>query len=186
MPAVPDRPIPIDLGDLILRAVTVADARAVADAFADPQLRMWNPPPVHELGPDAAALAWIRDRADWSAGIRVAWGVAAAGSGEFLGSVSVRVELSHGNGSIGYWTVPAARGRGIATRAVRAAAGFTFEKLGLHRIELAHALDNPASCRVALSAGFPLEGTLREAYAYGDGRRHDEHLHARLSTDGLG
>jgi hypothetical protein len=28
-----------------------------------------------------------------------------------------------------------------------------------------------------------VEGTLREAYAYGDGVRHDEHLHARLRTD---
>ncbi|WP_223884412.1 GNAT family N-acetyltransferase [Micromonospora craniellae] len=42
---------------------------------------------------------------------------------------------------------------------------------------------NPASCRVAERAGYPVEGTLRESHRYGDGRRYDEHLHARLATD---
>jgi RimJ/RimL family protein N-acetyltransferase len=55
--------------------------------------------------------------------------------------------------------------------------------LRLHRIELCHAVANPASCRVADRAGYRAEGTLRESYRYGDGRRYDEHLHARLATD---
>jgi hypothetical protein len=36
---------------------------------------------------------------------------------------------------------------------------------------------------VALKAGYPVEGTLRQSYIYGDGRRYDEHLHARLASD---
>ena len=42
---------------------------------------------------------------------------------------------------------------------------------------------NPASCAVALRAGYPLEGLLRQSFVYGDGQRYDEHLHARLVTD---
>ncbi|MGI5242631.1 GNAT family N-acetyltransferase [Dactylosporangium sp. CA-139066] len=183
MPAVPSDPVPIDLGDLVLRATAEADAPAVLAAFADPQLRLWNPPPRYDDDPDANVLAWISDRADWSTGIRVAWAVAAAGGGPLIGSVSVRVDGAQANGSIGYWTVPAARGRGVASRAVRAAARFAFDVVGLHRIELAHAVANPPSCRVAQSAGFALEGVLREAYTYGDGTRQDEHLHAKLRTD---
>ena len=31
--------------------------------------------------------------------------------------------------------------------------------------------------------GFTLEGETRSSYRYGDGKLHDEHLHARLATD---
>ncbi|MDQ1615779.1 MAG: hypothetical protein QOJ60_1718, partial [Actinomycetota bacterium] len=51
------------------------------------------------------------------------------------------------------------------------------------RVELYHAVANPASCRVAEKVGFRHEGTLRQSYVYGDGTRHDEHLHARLAGD---
>ena len=42
---------------------------------------------------------------------------------------------------------------------------------------------NPGSCRVAERAGYLLEGTLRDSHRYGDGRRYDEHVHGRLTTD---
>jgi RimJ/RimL family protein N-acetyltransferase len=176
MADVPPVVVPIDLGDLVLRAPVDADVPAIAAAFTDPVLLQWSPPVQED------ALAWIRDRADWSTGARVGWVVAADG-GPVLGSVSIRVDGGLDHGMIGYWTVPAARGRGIARRSVRAAAQFGFDVVGLHRIELCHAVGNPGSCRVAEAAGFPLEGVMREAYTYGDGRRHDEHLHARLRTD---
>ena len=84
---------------------------------------------------------------------------------------------------IGYRVVPAARGRGIATEAVTAATAWAFENLDLVRIELAHAVDNAASCLVAIRSGYQLEGTMRQSYVYGDGNRYDEHLHARLIGD---
>ena len=71
----------------------------------------------------------------------------------------------------------------MAAAAVRTAARFAFEVLGLQRVELFHAVDNPASCRVATKAGFALEGTHRSSFRYGDGRLHDEHSHARLAAD---
>ncbi len=74
----------------------------------------------------------------------------------------------------------------MATAAVVAATRRAFEVHGLRRVELFHAVDNPASCTVAERAGFRWEGTLRESYVYGDGRPHDEHLHARLVTDAAG
>ncbi|MBM0226456.1 GNAT family N-acetyltransferase [Micromonospora sp. ATA51] len=73
---------------------------------------------------------------------------------------------------------------GIASAAVTALTTWAFAQLPLHRIELCHAVANRASCRVAARAGYPAEGTLRESYRYGDGRRYDEHPHARLATDG--
>lgn len=54
----------------------------------------------------------------------------------------------------------------------------------LHRLELEHAVDNTASCRVALKAGYAYEGTRRSAALHADGW-HDMHLHAHLQDRSL-
>ncbi|SCF41780.1 Protein N-acetyltransferase, RimJ/RimL family [Micromonospora echinospora] len=166
--------------ELLLRPWREEDAADVLAALRDPETAQWNPSaPGLDL---AGAQAWTRARADWSAGTHASFAVTDATSGALTGSVSLH-RIQGDEASIGYWTVPAARGRGVATAAVRLVTGWAFGSLGLHRIELCHAVANPASCRVAARAGYPLEGTLRESHRYGDGRRHDEHLHARLATD---
>jgi RimJ/RimL family protein N-acetyltransferase len=66
---------------------------------------------------------------------------------------------------------------------VDAVTTWAFASRGLMRVQLEHAVSNPASCRVAVAAGFLLEGTARSAYAVPDGGREDCHLHGRLPTD---
>ncbi|MEU4675382.1 GNAT family N-acetyltransferase [Micromonospora sp. NPDC023737] len=165
---------------LVLRPWVEADAPAVQAALSDPDIARWNPQgwPVDE----ERTLNWLRRRADWSAGDHASLAVADATDGTLLGSVSL-YDIHDDEAEIGYWVVPSARGRGVASRAVTLLTRWGFEQLGLHRIELCHATANAASCRVAERAGYRLEGTLRESFRYGDGRRHDEHLHARLATD---
>ena len=77
-------------------------------------------------------------------------------------------------------TLPAARGRGIAPRALDLATSYAMSGLGLHRVQLQHALDNTASCRVAEKAGFTLEGFQRGSCLLASGYV-DEHLHARVA-----
>ncbi|GIJ77618.1 Protein N-acetyltransferase, RimJ/RimL family [Micromonospora phaseoli] len=166
---------------LLLRPWRDADAPAVLAAWRDPAIAQWNPQgdPL-DL---AAARRWVRWRADWSSGGHVSLAVADPTDADtMLGSVSLH-RISGGDASIGYWTVVAARGRGLASAAVRRLTEWAFADLGLDRIELCHAVANPASCRVAERAGYLAEGTLRQSHRYGDGRRYDEHLHARLATD---
>jgi RimJ/RimL family protein N-acetyltransferase len=67
---------------------------------------------------------------------------------------------------------------------VRAVTVWAFISLALQRVQLFHAVGNEASCRVAEKAGYALEGRLRSATIYGDGLRHDDHLHARLAAEG--
>jgi len=55
-----------------------------------------------------------------------------------------------------------------------------FDEIRLHRLEIVHAVENMASCRVADKAGFALEGTLRSAMLHADGW-HDMHLHAAIA-----
>lgn len=168
-------------GELLLRPWRDEDAPAVRDALRDPAIAQWNPQ-GDGLIDDEVALLWVRRRADWSTGDHASLAVTSAADGDLLGSVSLH-HIRHGDASIGYWTAPAARGRHVALRAVVRLSDWAFADLGLHRVELCHAVANPASCRVAERAGYPAEGTLRESYRYGDGRRYDEHLHARLATD---
>lgn len=164
---------------LVLREYRVDDLADLRAAFVDEQMARWSPGP-----PDEAGLAeYLAGRNDWSAADHASWAVA-DGSDRLVGSVSLhKLDLGKGDSEVGYWVAPWARGRGYAVEAVRAATGFAFTQLGLHRVFLYHAVENLGSCAVADSAGFLLEGTLRQSFRYGDGRFHDEHLHGLLASD---
>jgi RimJ/RimL family protein N-acetyltransferase len=117
----------------------------------------------------------------WRAETAGGWAIVAGGRGEVVGRVAVRdVNLQGGHGEVGYWVLPAARGSGVAARALQEVSRWALDDLGLHRLELGHAVENLASCRVAGKAGFRLEGTLHKALLHTDGW-HDMHLHGRTS-----
>lgn len=168
---------------LRLRLACPDDAGMVLELMRDPDVARWNPAAVDD---ESAAARWCRDLADWSAGDHASWIVADLRDDAPLGVVSVHaVDLVQADAEIGYRVHPSARGRGVATEAVVAASAWAFAHLGLVRIELAHAVGNVASCRVAERAGYRLEGVTRQSFVYGDGCRHDEHLHGRLVGDRL-
>jgi [ribosomal protein S5]-alanine N-acetyltransferase len=164
---------------LHLRPWRAEDAATVVTAYADPAIRRW-----HDRSMDRAeATAWVASWAGrWAAETGAGWAVASPD--EVLGQISLR-SLEHGDGrsDISYWVLPHARGRGVATTALRTLSTWAFTTLGLHRIEVDHSVDNPASCAVATGAGYRLEGTKRGDALHADGW-HDMHLHARVSGDG--
>jgi RimJ/RimL family protein N-acetyltransferase len=167
-------------GDLVLRAYEVDDLPDLQAAFADPLVRAWNPGPA-EGG--SAVTEWMSERNDWSTGSHASWALGGA-DGRLLGAVSLhKIDLEQADAEVGYWLAPWARGRGWGALAVSAAARFGFEQLHLHRLHLFHAVENQASCRLATTAGFALEGRLRQSYRLAGGPYHDEHLHARLASD---
>jgi RimJ/RimL family protein N-acetyltransferase len=81
------------------------------------------------------------------------------------------VDLEQGRAAIGYWLAPEARGRGVATHAVRLVARWAFEDLQIARLELTCGPDNDASRRVAERCGFTREGLLRAHTPFKGGRR---------------
>ena len=180
-PFVPDRPVRLTGSGVVLRGNTPADVTAATALFTDPETAQWY------SGPDATdaegVRRWCLSSADWSSGGHATWAIADP-QGDMIGNLSlVRIDTRDRSAVIAYRILPAARGRGVATAAVRLATGWAFERLGLERIELIHAADNPASCRVAERAGYLFEGVQRDGYRDDQGRRWDAHLHARLSTD---
>ncbi|GAA1228229.1 GNAT family N-acetyltransferase [Kitasatospora nipponensis] len=182
---------PVELaGDgLLLRPwPTVLGTRDLADlriGLSDPEQGRWNPRALPATAPDETLLAWVaRLRAGWAEGTMASWAARDPLDGRLLGHLAIReVSVEFGTGRVGYWTMPAERGCGVARRALLSATDWAFEQLGLHRVDLAHAVGHGASCRIAERGGYRWEGTLREAMPDSSGRRHDMHLHARLATD---
>jgi ribosomal-protein-alanine N-acetyltransferase len=73
----------------------------------------------------------------------------------------------------GYRVAPKARGRKVASHALRLIVEWTLETTDLIRLEVQMLVDNTASARVAQAAGFELEA-IRRAWALDqDGRARD-------------
>jgi RimJ/RimL family protein N-acetyltransferase len=166
---------------LVLRPWRAEDAPAVHAAFQDPVLHQWH---IRACDSEAEAASWIEGwQKAWQGEDNAQWAVADADTDELLGRVALRqIVLGDGVAEVAYWTVPQARGRGVAARATTTVTRWAFEEIGLMRLELLHSTANPASCRVATKTGFALEGTKRNGCLHQDGW-HDMHLHARLRTD---
>lgn len=163
-----------------------ADVATWLRGLSDPEFRRWNTPlnPVTDL---ASARASLRAKADNAAnGTSASFRITDAETGRTLGHIGIN-EIDHvfRVARVGYWILPEARGRRAATHALTLAAHWALTDLGLHRLELGHAVGHDASCRIADRCGFPHEGTLRSAMWEADRRDafRDVHLHARLATD---
>ncbi|MEV7394495.1 GNAT family protein [Streptomyces sp. NPDC091215] len=165
---------------LWLRRWSAIDARSVLTAFADPAMTWQARESIESLD---AAERWVAVQSDqWASGAAFAFAVV-DGEDTVLGNVTVSaVNRRHATGWVSYWTTQSARGQGVASGACRALARWTFDDVGLFRLELGHRVNNPASCRVALAAGFVSEGIERQKLEY-DGMRYDVERHARLATD---
>jgi RimJ/RimL family protein N-acetyltransferase len=101
-------------------------------------------------------------------------------AGNLLGFASiVRLDRLAAEGEIGYVVGKEARGRGVATRAVQLLTRWSFEDLGLERLELLINPENTGSERVAERAGYRFEGVLRSKHI-NDGRRADFGVWSRL------
>jgi RimJ/RimL family protein N-acetyltransferase len=103
--------------------------------------------------------------------------------GDFLGiAVVPRIDREARTAELGYVVAPAARGRGVATLALRLLSAWAFEQQGMHRLELLISVDNGASKTVAERCGYVREGVLRSLH-FKQGRHEDTEIWSRLATD---
>ena len=102
---------------------------------------------------------------------------------EFLGLALIpRIEREALTAELGYLVVPQARGRGVATEALRLLTELAFTELDLVRLELMIAIHNRPSKIVAQRCGYVREGVLRSVY-FKQGRREDTEVWSRLASD---
>lgn len=175
--ALPEEQPVLTAGDLLLRPWEPSDAPDVQAAYEDPDVQRWH---VFRLDDAEAADYATRWRHLWETGVQLGWAVVR--DGRLVGRATLtHLDLADGQAEVTYWTVPAARRTGVAAGAVGALTTWAFS-LGFHRLELSHSTRNEASCRVALSSGYLLEGTRQRSALHLDGW-HDMHLHARLAQE---
>ncbi len=102
--------------------------------------------------------------------------------GAFLGlAAAIRVAADAGEVELGYIVAPEARGRGVATEALRLLTEWALAR-GFQRLELRMSSDNERSIRVAERCGYVAEGVLRSVH-FKQGRRGDVAVYSRLPSD---
>ncbi|MEO7981535.1 MAG: GNAT family N-acetyltransferase [Sporichthyaceae bacterium] len=185
-PAGPSEPSPRPLvvpdlqgAGVRLRPWLDADAPTYRCGMTDPESARWSGAAQPFTHDDARrTLARFRRRA--AAGLSVVWAIEV--DGIVTGSLGVRsINRVDQHASVAYWVLPEHRGHGIAPRALRLATTYAVDVLGLHRVQLQHAVANTASCRVAEKADFALESTQRGSCLLAEGFV-DEHQHVRVRT----
>jgi RimJ/RimL family protein N-acetyltransferase len=153
------------------------DAEFLAEAFVDPLIRRYNgpcdergfpapPPSVADAAAviDGFASRW-REFASTGNPAGAAFMITDAVSGESLGCCGIDDWTADDVAQIGYWLVPAARGRGFATRAAILLTRWLFD-LGAARVFLTVVAGNDASAAVARRAGFVYEGLVPSKSAW--------------------
>ncbi|HWH93662.1 MAG TPA: GNAT family N-acetyltransferase [Baekduia sp.] len=164
-----------------LRRWTDGDVGCVREASADRFIVEGTTVPATFT--DEAGRAFIaRQLARAEAGEGLSLAIADAATGVAQGLVWLGVRPQSGVVGIGYWVVPAARGRGIARRAVRLAARWSLLIQGERRVEAWVEPDNEPSQRVLRAAGFRRERVLRSFLDFGS-RRADAVVFACVASD---
>ena len=164
-------------GAVVLRMPTEDDIDGLLVAVADPELReAANMPNLSH----AEALASIAHLPSLMASGRMMPMTALdTQTGDVVGGgILHHLDGERGIVEIGYWVLPAARRRGIATRIARLLAEHAFA-LGVERVAAYVNVDNPASERVLERAGYTREGVVR-SMPKPDGRRVDKTLFSLL------
>ena len=146
---------------LFLRPWRDADIETIVEAYRDDAMNRWL---MGSIGNEDEARAWVANwAAAWADDTRLSWAIEE--DHEVVGHFVVKAAnppetLATG---VGYWTLPEARGRGIASRCVEAATRWLFgpqDIMPANEVELLHKVGNQASCRVAEKSGYPLDSIL--------------------------
>ena len=172
---------------LCLRPFAASDAPTVAELAGDarvaaPTLNIPHPYPP-ELAND-----WIAGLAEAAAtGQIYTFAIAerAGASTAIVGAITIRPDVRHNRGEIGYWLGVPYWGRGYTTEAARRVTAFGFAELGLHRIQGLCLPHNLASARVLEHVGMRREGQLR-GYIRKDGVYEDLLMYAILRDEWKG
>jgi RimJ/RimL family protein N-acetyltransferase len=136
-----------------LRHWRLADAPALAVAWADERVRLWNPPPA-----DADATSWIM-RCDERWALRLSIDFVIDVDGSVGGEVGLRnFTTDPDRAELGVWVGEQHRGQGLAARSVRSVADWAHAELALDQLWARTAPANEPARALFESAGWTALG----------------------------
>lgn len=157
-------------GVVTLRAHRLDDVDGILEQCTDPESLRWTTVPRGYTRDDATAFV-ERIHEEWGmAGGNRYWAIEYLDDGgpRFGGTIDLRPGATPRTASIGFGLHPAARGRGVMSRAVRLAAGHGFSEglwgAPLERIHWRAIAGNWGSRRVAWATGFTFHATIPEVH----------------------
>ena len=164
-----------------LRPLAATDVDDVTELISDATTLRFTRVP--EPPPDGFAQGWY-ERYEQGRETRSKEAFAIVGDdGAFLGlALAPTIDEEAAEAELGYIVAAHARGRGVASEALRQLTAWAFGQRGIQRAYLLIDVDNQASSTVAERAGYRLEGIKRSTYL-NQGRRGDTQLWARLPGD---
>jgi RimJ/RimL family protein N-acetyltransferase len=164
-------------GDIVLRFPSLDDVDAILPAFTDPELREAGNLPAFDRAGLVASIEELPSLAEM--GRLLALAAVDAETGDVVGGATLHhLDAERRIVEIGYFTLPHARRRGIATAVARLLAEHAFT-LGIERVAAYVNVGNVASERVVERAGYTREGVVR-SMPKPDGRRVDKTLYSLL------
>jgi RimJ/RimL family protein N-acetyltransferase len=164
-------------GDVILRFPSLEDVEGILPAFTDPELREAGNLPAFGREELVGSIQELPSLAE--SGRLLALAALDARSGEVIGGGTLHhLDSERGIVEIGYFVLPHARRRGLATTIARLLADHAFS-LGIERVAAYVNVGNVASERVAERVGFTREAGVR-SMPKPDGRRVDKTLFSLL------
>jgi RimJ/RimL family protein N-acetyltransferase len=159
---------------LIVRRYRRGDGKAFFAGLAphrDELMRWMLWPQRHQKEADSESYA-VRMRAQFALRAAMPMGIFAP-AGEFLGATGFHApDWTTPKAEIGYFLLPPARGKGLATEAVQLMIHYAFDHMAVNRVWATCDADNAASANVLRRAGVPEEGRLRA-------EKRDHHGHLR-------
>lgn len=169
--------IPLDLqlaNEVVrLRTLVADDALAVHRACQDPEITRFTSFP--EASDVRETRAWIESQQTLrSRGKAIDFGIVPVGGVVVVGAIGLaNIEPFDRRGELGYWIARRSRRRGFASAAIELLSSWALgPPLGLARLDIRTNVENKASRRAALRAGYEFEGVLR-SYMFAKGRRWD-------------
>ena len=167
---------------IVLREFTLRDAPRIVEAANDPTTAHFLPLP-RPYG-TAEAEEYLNLAAEkWAAGTSAVWCISTP-DGQTLGSIELMLlDSPASRREVGYWLHPDARGRGVATTAVRILTDHAFRAGLAHSILLQAAATNEASLAIAQRNAFRSLGVWPDALVLDDGTRTDLVMYAATLRD---
>jgi ribosomal-protein-alanine N-acetyltransferase len=148
---------------LILRKFNASDAEDMFNNWAnDPEVTKYMTWCTHKNVEETKNIIskWIESYKTASSYI---WGIVIKSTGELIGSISVtKIKEEKLLFEIGYCIGRKWWGNGYVLEALKEVIRYSFNEIGVNRIEAVHHIDNVNSGKVMLKAGMKYEGRLRD------------------------